>query len=267
MASRYYKKSQRHFGYFTEGEEYMYPKDRKEYKGPYHYYGDKEIIFTGASKSPTSQILIPYVDYSKAEQNFIYDKITKVTLGEYINPILKKPKPILDEIKKGYIMRYFVKRSNDETAPCIEIDQKQYKKCKPKSGRHINGALYNKISLRWKLTGPKKDINDIKGVEDTNRRTAYAKNMKMAGLADLLRNLTRYSEYDMIDIQDGPGVFVPDFFETNGSEFVFTDGTPYTGFYLIHPTFGALIGKKHSDKFKQDKLLSFAEYAIIKAGK
>ena len=89
----------------------------------------------------------------------------------------------------------------------------------------------------------------------------------MAGLADLLRNLTRYSEYDMIDIQDGPGVFVPDFFETNGSEFVFTDGTPYTGFYHIHPTFGALIGKKHSDKFKQDKLLSFAEYAIIKAGK
>ena len=265
MSSRYYKKSQRHFGYFTEGKEYMHPSNREEYKGPYHYYGDFEIIFTGASKTPSSVILIPYVDYSKAEQNFIYDKITKITLGEYIQPILKKPKPILEQITKGYIMRYFVKRSNDITAPIIEIDQKQYTKCKPTSGRHINGALYNKISLRWKLTGPKNDINDIKGVMDTNRRTVFAKNMRMAGLADLLRNLTRYSEYDQIAIQDGPGVFVPEFFETKGSEFVFTDGTPYIGFYHIHPTFGTLIGKTHSDKFNQDKLLSFSEYAIMKS--
>jgi len=267
MASRYYKKSQRHYGFFTNGKEYMHPSDKEEYKGPYHYYGDKEIIFSGASKTPSSVILIPYVDFSKAQQNFIYDQITSITLSEYIQPILKTPKPILEQITTGYIMRYFVKKSNDLTAPVIEIDKDQYAKCKPKSGRHINGALYNKISLRWKLTGPRKDMNQVKGVEDTNRRTAYAKNIKMPGLADLLRNLARYSEYDQIATQEGPGSFVPEFFETNGSEFVFTDGTPYTGFYHVHPTFGALIGKKHSDTFKQDKLISFSEYSIMKAGK
>tara|TARA_R110000851_G_C12943474_1_gene552492 strand:- start:59 stop:874 length:816 start_codon:yes stop_codon:yes gene_type:complete len=265
MASRYYKKSQRHFGQFTHGKEWMHPNN-EEYKGPYHFYGNKEIVFTGASKTVRSTVIIPYVDFTKSPQNFLYDKITKISLGEYISPIPKKPTPTTEDIATGYIIRYFVKRSNEVTSPIIEVDQKQYTKCKPKTGRHINGALYKKVSLRWKLSGPKKDINDLKGVEDTNRRTVFAKNMKMEGLSDLLRDLTRYTEYDQIDLQKGPGLLVSDFYETNGSEFVFSNGTPYIGFYHIHPTYGAMVGKKHSDTFDQDKLTSFAEYAMMKAG-
>tara|TARA_R110000851_G_scaffold121613_3_gene250511 strand:+ start:133 stop:951 length:819 start_codon:yes stop_codon:yes gene_type:complete len=265
MASRYYKKSQRHFGLFTQGNEWMHPATNEEYIGPYHYFGDKEIIFTGASNTRESQVLIPYVNFAIAPQNYLYNKITRIDLAQYIPPVPKKPKPTLDDTSKGYMMRYFIKKSNDITAPCIEIDQKQYKKCVPKPGMHINGALYNKISLRWKLTGPRKDNHQIKGIEDTNRRTVFAKNMTMAGLIELLRDLTRYTEYDQIDLQKGAGLQVDDFFETNGSEFVFTDGTPYTGFYHIHPIYGAMVGKKHSDTFDQDRLMSFAEYSVMKS--
>ena len=161
MASRYYPRSQRHYGFFTKGKEWMYPKDFKEYKGPYHWYGaggKKEIVFSGASKTPQSQVLVAYKDVSKDPYTFLYDQITDLSLGEWIAPVGKIPKPNKEDRARGYMMRYFIKKSNDSTAPIIEIDQKQYKKCKPKAGRHINGYMYSKISLRWKLKGPLKDI-------------------------------------------------------------------------------------------------------------
>ena len=265
MAQRYYPKSQRHLGQFTSGQEWMHPISFEEYKGPYHYYGKYDIVFTGASKTATSKLLIPYINVATDPQNFLYNRITDISLGEYIAPISKKPVPTSADISTGYMMRYFIKKSNDVSAPVIEIDMKQYRKCIARPGRLINGALFNKISLRWKIRGIRRDLDNIKGVEDTNRRTVYAKNILFNGLADLLRDLTRYTEYDQIAVQNGPGIFIPDFYETNGSEFVFTDGSPYTGFYHIHPTYGALVGKKHSNTFRQDKLLSFSEYAIIQA--
>ncbi len=274
MASRYYPRAQRHYGFFTKGKEYMYPNDLKEYKGPYHWYGvagKREIVFTGASKTPSSKVLIPYKDVSKDPHTFLYDKITSVSLGEWISPIGKKPHPTKEDRSRGYMVRYFIKKTNDRTAPIIEIDQKQYKKCKVKQGRHINGFIYDKISLRWKLSGPQKDVMvgntlkiAVKGVEDTNRRTAFSQNQKMEGLIELLRDTTRYTEYDQIALQKGAGLLVPDFFETDGSEFVLEDGTPYAGFYHIHPTRGTLIGKTHTEKFDQAKLMTFAEYAIAK---
>ena len=275
MASRYYPKAQRHYGFFTKGNEYMFPTDFKEYKGPYHWYGaggKQEIVYTGASKTPQSQVLVPYKDVAKDPYTFLYDKITDVSLGEWIAPVGKKPKPKKEDRTRGYIMRYFIKKSNDQTAPIIEIDQKQYKKCRPKAGRHINGYMYSKVSLRWKLNGPQKDVKKgdtlkiaVKGVEDTNRRTVFAKNMEMEGLSNLLRDLTKYSIYDQIQTQKGAGIMVPDLIETDGSEFVLSHGTPYVGFYHIHPTKGTFIGKKHTNKFDQAKLISFAEYAISKA--
>ena len=276
MASRYYPKSQRHFGFFTKGEEYMFPHDKKEYKGPYHWYGvggKREIVFTGASKTPSSQVLIPYKDVSKDPHTFIYDEITDVSLGEWIPPVGKKPIPTKEDRQRGYMVRYFIKKSNDITAPIIEIDRKQYKKCKAKEGRHINGFMYLRLSLRWKLNGPQKDVMkggtlkiSVKGVEDTNRRTAFSQNLKMEGLSNLLRDTTRYTIYDQVDLQKGPGLMAPpSFFETDGSEFVLADGTPYAGFYHVHPTKGVFVGKKHSDKFDQSKLTSFAEYAIAKS--
>lgn len=275
MASRYYPKSQRHYGFFTKGKEWMFPMDFKEYKGSYHWYGvgdKREIVYTGASKTPQSEVLVPYKDVGTNPHTFLYDKITNVSLGEWISPIAKTPKSKKEDRTRGYMMRYFIKKSNDETAPIIEIDQKQYKKCIPKEGRHINGYIYSRLSLRWKLNGPLKDVKkgdilkiSVQGVEDTNRRTVFAKNMKMEGLSTLLRDLTKYSIYDQIQTQKGAGILVPNFLETDGSEFVLSNGTPYVGFYHIHPTKGTFIGKKHTDKFDQSKLISFAEYTILKA--
>ena len=70
------------------------------------------------------------------------------------------------------------------------------------------------------------------------------------------------SETDTISPTFCPVPWEHQYFETDGSEFVLEDGTPYVGFYHIHAYKGPLVGKKHSVKFDQPKLLSFAEYSI-----
>ena len=49
--------------------------------------------------------------------------------------------------------------------------------------------------------------------------------------------------------------------ETDGTEFVLPDGTPYIGFYHIHATMGPMRGKRHSDKVAHEKLMTPGEYA------
>lgn len=218
----YYPLSQRHFGFFTKGKEWMTADDNTEYKGPYHWYGSstiKQSVFTGASKIATSKLLIPYKDLSKKDDAIMYDKITTLSLNQWVSPILYTPSLSADDKLRGYIMRYFVKKINDVSSPVIEIDLKQYKTCKAREGRHINGFLYDKLSLRWKVTGPQKDVGaknsntqtstptTVSGVEDSNRRTAFAMDQQMPGIADLLRDLTKYTIYDTIQHQAGAGMY------------------------------------------------------------
>ena len=112
----YYPLSQRHFGFFTKGKEWMTADDNTEYKGPYHWYGSstiKQSVFTGASKIATSKLLIPYKDLSKKDDAIMYDKITTLSLNQWVSPILYTPSLSADDKLRGYIMRYFVKKIND----------------------------------------------------------------------------------------------------------------------------------------------------------
>jgi len=273
MPSRYYPKGQRHFGHYTKGYKWM-THDLKNYEGPFHYFGDYDLVQTGAFPSDESRLLKPYKDLLNRDNRdvLVYDSLTLINLYDFKSPITRLPGPGPNDVKNGYMMRYFIKQKNDITKPVIEIDEKQYKKVKAKDGANINGYLYDKLSLRWKIKGPRKDqftdrtkkVVRIYGVEDSNRRTVFAKNMKMPGLSDALRDLTQHSEHNQIQSQGAAGIQQNNL-ETDGTEFVLENGTPYIGFYHIHPTLGPMRGKKHSDKIAHDRLMTPGEYAMAKA--
>lgn len=101
------------------------------------------------------------------------------------------PKPLLSDYNNGIITRYFTIKVNDGVI--IEIDKLQYDLLKSKAKNGIDFNLYEPVSLKWKISGVKKDIykgNIIVtyGVEDTNKRTVERLAKKYPTLKTYLSN-------------------------------------------------------------------------------
>jgi len=100
----------------------------------------------------------------------------------------------------GVIIRYFIHQRNDKSARIREINKKQFENLSD-PGAGLNSSFYKGMALRWKLTGPRKDIirNGViarAGVEDTNRRTIKRKEFYMKGIHRFLQyRLVEFSEY------------------------------------------------------------------------
>ena len=272
MASRYYPKNQRFYGKYTQGKEYI-DSAGTEYIGPYHYFGAREIVMSGAFPKDDSIVLMPFkTRRRKTPDVFAYDFLTTLNLAEFKPPKAKRPKPGPNDIANGYMMRYFLKAKNDLSAPVIEIDLPQYEDTIDNDANNIDGFRYQRLSLRWKLDGPRydqyhdKNKTNIKayGIEDTNRRTVFSKNLEMPGVSDALGDLTEHSRFRRIKKSEAVG-YQKDNLYTKGEDFVLMDGTAYVGFYHIHAHKGPMAGKRHSNKIKHARLLSAGQYSKMKA--
>ena len=270
MPNRYYPKNQRFYGKYTQGGEYS-DAAGQEYIGPYHYFGAQELIMTGAFPQDDSKVLMPYKNTNfKTPDAYFYDFLTTLNLSEFKSPKSKRPKPGPNDIQNGYMLRYFLKLKNDISSPVF--DMPQYDNTDDTDGNNIDGFRYQKMSIRWKIDGPRYDQyhdkarTNIKayGIEDTNRRTVFQKNLEMPGLSEALGDLTEHSRFSKIKKAEHTGI-QKDNLETDGTDFVLMDGTPYIGFYHIHPHKGAMAGKRHSDKIKHARLLTLGQYQLMKA--
>lgn len=109
--------------------------------------------------------------------------------------------PTEEDFTRGYMIRYFIRKRNDISAPIFELDKEQIEKYDSKD-EGINPFLYKAITMKWKVSGPKNDIlgKDGKliesGVEDTNMRTIASNSRTIAKLDKLMYNLVEYSKYD-----------------------------------------------------------------------
>jgi len=99
------------------------------------------------------------------------------------------PRPIEQDYKKGYIIRYFTKKEN-ERGFVTEISQDEYNSI-------INGTtdyditIYQTTTILWKLTGPLKSTresqyNIIPGIIDTNQRLTESANRTFLGIVDFI---------------------------------------------------------------------------------
>jgi hypothetical protein len=215
MAKRkkiYYPDSQIQKNLFTEGKQWMYLKDWKEYIGYYHTYTNGEV-FTEREWDPNrSEVLVPFRE--RKESYFTYLNIKQYALfqGEkqeiygtqkfysYIAPRAVKRLPTDIETENGYMERIFVYKRNERNRVMMEVDPKQIENF-GKDNTGINQYLYGYIKIPWRLDGPERDVYEgttlkTPGVIDTNQRIIerYSKNFPI--LRSILTNPREHTKYD-----------------------------------------------------------------------
>jgi hypothetical protein len=77
---------------------------------------------------------------------------------EFELPAVKAYAPELDDMdyERGYIIRYFTQKANDESSPIIEIDDRTYSNL-------INNSFYIVVQMDWKITGTHTEIKEANG--------------------------------------------------------------------------------------------------------
>jgi hypothetical protein len=99
------------------------------------------------------------------------------------------PRPIEEDYTRGYIIRYFAKKEN-ENGFVIEISKEEYNKI-------VNGTadydirLYQVADIIWKLTGPLRSTrtsqyNVTPGIIDVNQRLVETTNKTFFGLTEFI---------------------------------------------------------------------------------
>tara|TARA_R110001592_G_scaffold362969_1_gene679073 strand:- start:32 stop:670 length:639 start_codon:yes stop_codon:yes gene_type:complete len=203
----YYTKAQITTGLITEGKEWMF-NDNTEYIGQYHIYSTNEVFTEANFVQDKSRKLIPYVDITEIvdsslgtpfdrAKNFLYDNIKTVDIIKSKTPQTATINSTPKDFKRGYMERYFASKINDDSI--LELSKEQHSKVGQDGG--LDGNLWERFKLRWKVSGPLYDKVDIKagyitesGIIDTNLRTIALKSEQYPNLVDILVDLTEFSE-------------------------------------------------------------------------
>ena len=190
----FYPKGEQILGLLTAGKEWMLHEDNKEYKGPYHKFTDG-VVMTGGAPSKRSKYLIPYKDLTTkdAVASEVYRGLTTVKVDKFIAPRYHYPRVREKDQSTGYIDRYFVQKSNNPaSATIMEINKDQYDKVAKKNKLAINGKLYTKFQLRWKIIGNEDEI------KKTNFKTLERAEKEHRGIRSYLGDLTEFSKFSPI---------------------------------------------------------------------
>lgn len=90
----------------------------------------------------------------------INDRYKKLNRNLYLQakrvPKSHIPTPTDKDYKRGYILRYFVQKANDNFSPIFEVNSTEYIQLRRTS-------IYSSTSLRWRLTGSPNPVYDLQG--------------------------------------------------------------------------------------------------------
>lgn len=174
----YYPKSKISEDQYTSGNQFVMLSTKKPYKGIYYATFDNRYF----SGSPT--------DSNPAElQKLIVNNTPGTTKSMYFRPTVTT-----EDMQRGFITRYFIKRVNSGVDTIKEVSITDYNKFK-------SNPLYVGVNLEWKITGPLYDNKDSKipvhGIIDTNMRTVKSKETIVPGLSIYLVNLAEFSNQNL----------------------------------------------------------------------
>ena len=104
-------------------------------------------------------------------------------------PVPYYPSPISDDYGRGYLIRYFAKKTNDR-GYVIEISPEEYTNIQNGTAPY-DISMYMTGQMMWKLTGP---LNAVRisqydtraGIIDTNKRLTEELNKTMIGMTDFI---------------------------------------------------------------------------------
>lgn len=187
----YYTKAQITEGLVTEGGEWMFT-DNTEYIGQYHTYTTGEVFSEANFVDGKSRILIPYVNVKAINQqneigidtakNFEYDNIKTLDVKKSITPNPSQIQPTDKDIKRGWMIRYFAKKINDDII--LELTKADFDNIGTPDG--LDSILWESFTLRWRITGP------IDEILQTNQQTVQIKSQDYPMISTLITDLTEF---------------------------------------------------------------------------
>lgn len=206
---KYIPKSRITVNLYTKGNEFTL--NGKPYIGAYYKTYNNKIY---AGKNPivgSSQELQPLPVSNKEKYPNINIKggiLLDSNTQRYIsNPNIKNlrtyqippqyyPNPTDSDYARGYIMRYFAKKRNDN-GYVIEISKDTHLSLQS-SNSEFDYITYQSIDLFWQLTGPLRDTRVNKqyktsGIIDTNKRLVETKDKSFRGLIEYIGG--KYDKY------------------------------------------------------------------------
>lgn len=92
------------------------------------------------------------------------------------------PSPDYFDFRRGYIVRYFIQRFNDDNAPVYEVNSTEFEK-------FLSDEFWNAIKLEWRLVG---NMNEI---ENSNEKSVKIASKKMPGLLMYIPNYLQFSGF------------------------------------------------------------------------
>ena len=121
------------------------------------------------------------MEISKIEYNELVKGSGKTLIK---NQIIKSylPMPTYSDYRKGYIVRYFTQRINDENSIIYEISENDYLK-------FLSDTFYTTVNIDWRLAG------GLQIIKDSNAKSVKLGSKKMKALMFYLPNYLQFSGY------------------------------------------------------------------------
>tara|TARA_R100001015_G_C4557027_1_gene117648 strand:- start:146 stop:724 length:579 start_codon:yes stop_codon:yes gene_type:complete len=180
----YYPEGAIQKGLYTSGGEWMF-EDGTEYEGQYHIYSNtKEVYTEPLFVKDVSKKLVRYYNLNNQILTNTYQYNVLTDAVEDFTPILTIPDPYFfqpnkEDYDNGFAERFFYKRKGSETINEISKD----------GFDELDSPYYQKLKLKWKISGPLNDTPEEKGIIDTNKRTILLYINQFEGLERYLTNL------------------------------------------------------------------------------
>lgn len=151
----YYNLHQILTGQFTDGNEFVLSTG-EEYVGGYHVLPNGQRF---SEFRPTDKSVELFEKKMNPTQDILrYNQITGNKINRYVPPIDYQPAPTTEDYKKGKFDRFFVQKRNSPLNTIVEIDATQYNQVNTLNNPGINGVLYNRLLINWKISKiPKED--------------------------------------------------------------------------------------------------------------
>jgi hypothetical protein len=245
---------------YTAGGEYLDASTGAIYEGPYHETFAGKSFSGKDQNAPNKKLLIPNPNLQTQTTQQVpsvigdqYNSLNPVNQDLYkfgVDPETFIPTPTGQDYKRGTITRYFARRRNKQPLEIREITQSSFNSISSQDGRY-NYAIWDVISIFWKITGPLRDSRDQYGVlragiTNTNERLVEQANQEMRGIKGYLTDLIQFSVKTDLELVSNK--------YTSGNEFTIKqDNSDYIGYYHVMADGTIMDGATHSQT--QNKIL------------
>lgn len=125
-------------------------KNGEIYIGAYHILPTGQR-FTGFRPEPGSVELFEK-RLNPTQDILRFNQINDLEINKSVPPVSFYPSPTDEDYQIGKIQRFFVQKRNSPLNTIMEIDYNQYNTINTENNPGINGVIYNKLLIEWRIS-------------------------------------------------------------------------------------------------------------------